>query len=461
MGKKLLIDGSKRNLLIFSDFLKEKEPKIYKILKENRKIDEITAEKYGIADKIKQNLPAWSNFSSEEWIPDKNNPILTTDVSGNKHCKLCNQPIKLQYKVKNKRNKMEILIGGNCVNNFKQLDSMIKIIKTEKEYIRYNKLLKYNSDIYDILMTDSKLLQKTEIILPKGYYDSFDKRQKQVKRLLMDYIRRGKSPKKKEIDKLLSLYRYERSNLKHFVKQNNQNTDYVTRKTANEIENNQNDDYKEIINEVMENNGKLSAVISMKIKVVGHLNRIKPLISNQLPKETTLEQTSFGMFILSIKKFNDSYIFKVDSPFLLELFYRKKLRKFDDVFLENLRKFDIFGVRTKEKLLILSESFVTSDNLFRLKEIDYRKIVYRYDDDLTVTEFNEVLNKVASVLEKYTIFEKKWDTNLYIYRNTTLEEKGKELLFSQLDRTKQKIIDSYDKKLEIKELYDWILQAIE
>lgn len=460
MGKKLLIDGSKRNLLIFSDFLKEKEPKIYKILKENRKIDEITAEKYGVTEKIKQNLPAWSNFSSEEWIPDKNNPILTTDVSGNKHCKLCNQPIKFQYKVKNKRNKMEILIGGNCVNNFKQLDSMIKIIKTEKEYIRYNKLLKYNSDIYDILMTDSKLLQKTEIILPKGYYDSFDKRQKQVKRLLMNYIRRGKSPKKKEIDKLLSLYRYERSNLKHFVKQNNQNTDYVTRKTANEIENNQNDDYKEIITEVMENNGKLSAVISMKIKVVGRLNRIKPLISNQLPKEITLEQTSFGMFILSIQKFNDNYIFKVDSPFLLELFYRKKLRKFDDVFLENLRKFDIFGVRTKEKLLILSESFVTSDNLFRLKEIDYRKIVYRYDGDLTVTEFNEVLNKVASVLEKYTIFEKKWDTNLYIYRNTTLEEKGKELLFSQLDRTKQKIIDSYDKKLEIKELYDWILQAI-
>ncbi len=461
MGKKLLIDKSKRNLLIFSDFMKYEEPTIYKILLENNKIDEDTAEKLDISQKIKQNLPAWLNFSSEEWIPDKNNPILTTDVSGNKHCKLCNQPIKFQYKVKNKRNKMEILIGGNCVNNFKQLDSMIKIIKTEKEYIRYNKLLKYNSDIYDILMTDSKLLQKTEIILPKGYYDSFDKRQKQVKRLLMDYIRRGKSPKKKEIDKLLSLYRYERSNLKHFVKQNNQNTDYVTRKIANEIENNQNDDYKEIINEVMENNGKLSAVISMKIKVVGHLNRIKPLISNQLPKEITLEQTSFGMFILSIKKFNDNYIFKVDSPFLLELFYRKKLRKFDDVFLENLRKFDIFGVRTKEKLLILSESFITSDNLFRLKEIDYRKIVYRYDDDLTVIEFNEVLNKVASVLEKYTIFEKKWDTNLYIYRNTTLEEKGKELLFSQLDRTKQKIIDSYDKKLEIKELYDWILQAIE
>ena len=63
MGKKLLIDKSKRNLLIFSNFMKYEEPVLYKILLENKKIDEDTAEKLDISQKIKQNLPAWLNFS--------------------------------------------------------------------------------------------------------------------------------------------------------------------------------------------------------------------------------------------------------------------------------------------------------------------------------------------------------------------------------------------------------------
>ena len=130
---------------------------------------------------------------------------------------------------------MEILIGGNCVNNFKQLDSMVKIIKTEEEYKRYNKLLKYNSNIFDILMSDSKYLQKTEIILPKGYYDSFDKIQTKINKMLKSYIRKGKKIKKSELDRALVVYNYERNNLIDFIKKHKQITDYVTRKTANEI----------------------------------------------------------------------------------------------------------------------------------------------------------------------------------------------------------------------------------
>ncbi|WP_308629342.1 hypothetical protein [uncultured Enterococcus sp.] len=457
MGKKLLIDKSKRNLLIFSDFMKHEEPALYKILLENNKIDEDTAEKLDISQKIKQNLPAWLNFSSQEWISDKSNPILTTDESGNKHCKLCNQSIKFQYKIKNQKNDMEILIGGNCVNNFKQLDSMIKIIKTEEEYRRYNKLLKYNSDIFDILMSDSKYLQKTAIILPKGYYDSFDKIQKKINKMLKSYIRKGKKIKKSELDRALVVYNYEQNNLTDFIKKHEPITDYVTRKTANEIENKQNDEYKNIINEVMENNGKLSPFTSIKIKVESHLERMKCQVNNHLPVEVEIVGIFFGTFVLSIQKFNDKYNFKIDSSLLLENFFRKKLQNFDTLFLENRISFEVHDVATREKLAILTESFIVSDNSFRIKEIDYRKIANRYDDDLTSNEFNEVINRIMSILEKYTIFEKKGATHLYIYKNSVLEEYGKELLLSQLDSTKKKIIKSYEIKMEIKELYDWVI----
>lgn len=460
MGKKLLIDKSKRNLLIFSDFMKYEEPSLYKILLENNKIDEDTAEKLDISQRIKQNLPAWLNFSSQEWISDKSNPILTTDESGNKHCKLCNQPIKFQYKIKNQKNDMEILIGGNCVNNFKQLDSMVKIIKTEEEYKRYNKLLKYNSNIFDILMSDSKYLQKTEIILPKGYYDSFDKIQTKINKMLKSYIRKGKKIKKSELDRALVVYNYERNNLIDFIKKHKQITDYVTRKTANEIENKQNDDYRKIIDEVMENNGKLSPFTSIKIKVESHLERMKYQVNNQLPVEVEIVGILFGKFVLSIQKFNDKYNFKIDSSLLLENFFRKKLQNFDTLFLKNRISFDAHDVATREKLAILSESFIVSDNSFRIKEIDYRKIADRYDDDLTSKEFNEVINRIMSILEKYTIFEKRGDTHLYIYKNSVLEEQGKNLLFSQLDTTKKKIIQSYEMKLEIKELYDWVISRL-
>lgn len=460
MGKKLLIDKSKRNLLIFSDFMKYEEPALYKILLENKKIDEDTAEKLDISQKIKQNLPAWLNFSSQEWISDKSNPILTTDESGNKHCKLCNQPIKFQYKIKNQKNDIEIFIGGNCVNNFKQLDSMVKIIKTEEEYKRYNKLLNYNSNIFDILMADSKYLQKTAIILPKGYYDSFDKIQTKINKMLKSYIRKGKKLKKSELDKALLVYNYELNNLIDFIKKHEQITDYVTRKTANEIEEKQKDEYRNIINEVMENNGKLSPSTSVKIKVESHLQRMKYHVNNQLPSEVELVGIFFGTYILAIQRFNDKYSFKVDSSLLLENFFEKKLKQFDAIFLENLSKFDVHDVVTREKLAILSESFVVSDNSFRIKEIDYRKIANKYDSDLTRKEFNEVINRISLVLDRYTIFEKKGDTHLYIYKNSILEDYGKEFLFSQLGSTKKKIVKAYEIKMEIKELYDWVISRL-
>lgn len=71
MGKKLLIDKSKRNLLIFSDFMKYEEPALYKILLENNKIDEDTAEKLSIKQIIKQNLPAWLTFQVKSGFPIK------------------------------------------------------------------------------------------------------------------------------------------------------------------------------------------------------------------------------------------------------------------------------------------------------------------------------------------------------------------------------------------------------
>lgn len=460
MGKKLLIDKSKRNLLIFSNFMKYEEPALYKILLENNKIDEDTAEKLGIKQIIKQNLPAWLNFSSEEWISDKSNPILTTNESGNKHCKLCNQPIKFQYKIKNQKNGMEILIGGNCVNNFKQLDSMIKIIKTEAEYRRYNNLLKYKSSIFDILMSDSKYLQKTAIIPPKGYYNSFDIIQKKINKMLKSYIRKGKKPNRSELDRALSVYNYEQKNLIDFIKKHEQSTDYVTRKTANEIEARQSDEYITIIDEIMENNGKLSPFTSVKIKVESHLERMKYQLNNRLPSEVEIVGVSYGVYVLSIQKFNDKYNFKVDSSLLLEKFFSKKLKQFDTIFLENSDKLDVHDVATSEKLAILSESFIVSGDSFRIKEIDYHKIANMYDDDLSMKEFNEFIDRISPILGKYTIFEKKGDTQVYIYKNSSLQEYGKELLFSQLDSTMKKIINNYDAKMEIKELYDWAISRV-
>lgn len=256
------------------------------------------------------------------------------------------------------------------------------------------------------------------------------------------------------------VYNYELNNLIDFIKKHEQIIDYVTRKTANEIEEKQNDEYRNIINEVMENNGKLSPFTSVKIKVESHLERMKYQVNNQLPTEVELVGIFFGTYILAIRKFNDKYSFKVDSSLLLEKFFGKKLKQFDTIFLENLSKFDVHDVVTREKLAILSESFVVSDNSFRIKEIDYRKIANKYDSDLTRKEFNEVINRISLVLDRYTIFEKKGDTHLYIYKNSILEDYGKEFLFSQLDSTKKKIVKAYEMKMEIKELYDWVISRL-
>lgn len=278
--------------------------------------------------------------------------------------------------------------------------------------------------------------------------------------MLKSYIRKGKKPNRSELDRALSVYNYEQKNLIDFIKKHEQSTDYVTRKTANEIEARQSDEYITIIDEIMENNGKLSPFTSVKIKVESHLERMKYQLNNRLPSEVEIVGVSYGVYVLSIQKFNDKYNFKVDSSLLLEKFFSKKLKQFDTIFLENSDKLDVHDVATSEKLAILSESFIVSGDSFRIKEIDYHKIANMYDDDLSMKEFNEFIDRISPILGKYTIFEKKGDTQVYIYKNSSLQEYGKELLFSQLDSTMKKIINNYDAKMEIKELYDWAISRV-
>lgn len=461
MSNKLLITLSQRNLLLNSSFIETTEPEIYSILKKNNTISYQIAKEESIIDKIKQNLSLWLDFSSKEWIPDKKNPRLINSMDDKKKkCQLCNTKIKFQYKIKNQKNDCVLIIGGNCVDSFKELKTMKKIVSNETEFKRYKQILEYNPYVYDILVTHIDILDGTKIILPHNYESSFEKVQKKVTKILRSYIKKDTQFNKQELDKLIIIHKNEVKNINKFVNEHIHDRNYLTRERANFIKNNQKEDFSEIINEVKENGGRLLPVTSIKIKIESYLEEMKIEVVKVIPDYFSIEKASYGIYFVSIRKFNDYYKFSVSSQLLLTEYYRKKIKNIDDVYERNAEKFIVHDSDTREKLIILAESFITDNREFRLKEIDYHNIVSRYDNDLNKEEYASAYEKVVKVMNNFTVIEKQGEVKLLIFSNSNLGNHGKNLLIHQTKNEVASLIESYEMKMYIDELYDFVIKQI-
>ena len=311
-----IIDKKTRNQLIYSDFLKNNEPNLYKILLDNLSLEDNLAKELGIYEKIKNNLSSWINLSAKEWEVDKNKPFVVDESSKNKdnHCELCNACIIIKYKIKNKKNGKILYIGGDCVKKFKKLKHFSDIVTDADSYNRYNELVKkYGQIIVDILVDDANLLEETDIILSDMLYEDFSKPQNKLVRLLKSYIKSNKEFKEDNVAKLIKTYKFQKHHVNEFINKNKNNIIYMPRDIANDIKNNQSEQYKEIIESIMDNSGQIPKPISLKIKVEKYISKFISIINKKLPKTTNITNVNFGTYIVMIRAFSDKYLFKISS----------------------------------------------------------------------------------------------------------------------------------------------------
>lgn len=436
-----IIDKKTRNQLIYSDFLKNNEPNLYKILLDKLSLEDSLAKELGIYEKIKNNLSSWINLSAKEWEVDKNKPFVVDESSKNKdnHCELCNACIRIKYKIKNKKNGKILYIGGDCVKKFKKLKHFSDIVTDADSYNRYNELLKkYGQIIVNILVDDANLLEETEIILKDMLYKDFSKPQKKLVKLLKSYIRSNKKFKEDDLAKLIKTYEYQKRHVNEFINKNKNNIIYMPRDIANDIKNNQSKQYEEIIKSIMDNSGQIPQQISSKIKVERYISKFIGMINNKLPKTVNITNVSFGMYIVTIRAFSDNYLFKIGSELLLTNYYKNNIINFDNIFLSNIDDVEIYDKNTFERLKILGESFILRRS-FNIYEINYAKIAREYDNDLTGKEFNNLIARISRTLDSYTAFKRKNDNKIYLFNNSNLVNIGKNVLldfhktFSQQD----------------------------
>ncbi|MGO2891817.1 hypothetical protein [Enterococcus devriesei] len=430
MSNKLLISLSDRNLLLFSDFVKNNEPEIFQILKQNKTISTNFAKQLNIFDKIKQSLPFWIEFSRKEWASDKQNPRLVAKDGNFRNCQLCNTPNKFQYKIENKSNGNTLLIGGDCVNYFKELRTMKKLISNEDEYKRYQKLLSYDLYFYDVLVTNTDIINSTEIILPSYYKDSFKKVQKRLTQKLRKYIKRGEKFNKEDMDHLVLVYKNEIQQMNDFIKRNKNNDEYLSRDIAGRIKRSQKNDFDDILFEVGENGGKISKSTSVKIKVEPYLEIIAKKMKYRLPNGYNLAGTKFGAFELSIINENVNYEFEVDSRMLMTEFFKDKIKIISKFFLNNLEVLIINEVSTRDKLVQKGQNKVLEEIDGEIYEPSIKKIILVYDNDLNSKEYRETYSKIESIVNRFFIIKSYHENVLYVSPINDLIMIGKKALFS-------------------------------
>lgn len=436
-----IIDKKTRIQLIYSDFLKNNEPNLYKILLDNLSLEDSLAKELGIYEKIKNNLSSWINLSAKEWEVDKNKPFVVDESSKNKdnHCELCNACIIIKYKIKNKKNGKILYIGGDCVKKFKKLKHFSDIVTDADSYNRYNELLKKHGQIIvDILVDDINLLDKTDIILSNTLYEDFYKPQNKLTRLLKKYIKNNIAFNEDDITRQIGVYKFQKSHINNFIKENKNNIIYMPRDVSNDIKSRQPEQYKEIITSIKDNKGKIPQQISSKIKVEKYISKFISAINNKLPKTTNITNVNFGTYIVMIRAFSDKYLFKISSELLLMNYYKNNISNFDTIFLSNIDDIEIYDKNTSDKLKILGESFILKRS-FNIYEINYAKIAREYDNDLTGKEFNDLITRISRILDGYTAFKRKNDNKIYLFNNPKLVNIGKKVLldshrpFSQKD----------------------------
>ncbi|WP_312498455.1 hypothetical protein [Enterococcus sp.] len=457
MSNKLLISLSDRNLLLFSDFVKNTEPEIYKILEENKTISTNFAKQLNIFEKIKQSLPFWIEFSRKEWVSDKQNPRLVAKDGNFKKCQLCNTANKFQYKIENKSNGNTLLIGGNCVNYFKELRTMKKLISNDEEYNRYQKLLSYDSYFYDVLVTNTDIINSTEIILPNYYKDSFKKSQKRLTQKLRKYIKHGEEFGEKEIHHLILVYKNEIQKIDEFINKNKNNNDYLSRDMAGRIKKNQKNDFEKILSAVENNGGKISKSTSLLIKIEPYLELIASKIKYRLPKGYDIIGTKFGAFNIEISNENLNYEFEVDSKLIMTEYFKNRIKSIPTFFLNNLNILIINEASTRDKLVQKGQRKMLEVMDGEIYEANIKRIIQVYDNDLTSKEYNETYSKVEAIINRLFIFKKSHEDILYVSPVNDLIPIGKKSLFTDDE------IDSTDldfRDISIKDFQQFVASQI-
>jgi hypothetical protein len=397
---------------------------------ENNTISTDLANQLNIFNKIKQSLPFWLEFSRKEWIPDKQNPRLVAKNGNFKKCQLCATPNKFQYKIENKTNGNILLIGGDCVNYFKELRTMKKLITNDEEYTRYQNLLSYDPYFYEVLVTNTDILTSTEIILPSYYKDSFKKIQKRLIQKLRSYIKRGEELSEKETSHLIAVYKNEIQTINEFINKNKNNDDYLSRDIAEKIKRNQKNEFEKILDSVENNGGRIPKSTSLIIKIESYLELFTKKIKYRLPKEFNLVRAQFGAFELIITNEKVEYKFKIDSKLLMTQYFKNRLKSISEFFLNNIDVLVINEPSTRDKLVQKGQSKVLEEMNGDFYEANIKKIIHTYDSNLNSKEYAETYNKIDSIIDNFFIIKDSQDEVLSIFPINDLIPIGKKLLFS-------------------------------
>ena len=430
MSNKLLIDKKQRNLLLFSNFLKNTEKDIFHILKENLNISIKIAKENDIENRINNNLPTWLNFSRKEWKAHDKNPFLISDSDSIQNCELCNSPLKWRYEMYNEISNKKISIGGECVKQFKQLVGLGKLVTNEEEYKRYNWLIKEYPLTLDVLVKNTDILERTEIILPDFYQVSFKKIQKELTKQLRDFIKRNKKIDQNILEKSLIKYSTEINSIKEFIEKNQGNRNYLSRNVVEAIEKSEHSHLSIIVSTVEGNGGIIPVQLSPKIKVSNYLKLYEKDINIKFSKsKVSILDIIYATYILQIKNSKNTYNFKVNSEYLLNKYHERISFEFPNNFKKDIDEFIINDIQTKDRLYMDGQKFLLMESSSKLKDINFRKIISFYDNDLTKDEYDVVYQKVTSILSRLLVISKVNSTIVEIFTNKDVESTGKSVLF--------------------------------
>lgn len=457
MSNKLLIDKKQRNLLLFSNFIKNNELEIFELLENNLSISRKLAEDNNFDFKINSNLPTWLNFSRKEWKAHDKNPFLIHESDSIQRCELCNSPLKWRYEVYNEFSNKKISIGRECAKQFKQLKGLGRLVTGEEEYKRYNHLIKIYPMALDVLVKNTDMLDRIKIVIPDFYKASFKKTEKEVTKILKTYIKKNVKINRNMIEKAFKKYSTELKAINDFIENNEGNRNYLSRGIVDSIERNQKSDMSLIISNVEGNNGVISPLLSPQIKVSDYLKLYEKDINIKFSKsDVKIYEINHAVYILQVKSNKTSYNFKISSEYLLAKFHAKMSFSFPEKFKEDIDEFEINGAQTRERLYKNGQQYILSDISTNVKDINYRKIISLYDKDLTNEEYNTVYQKVSRILSSLLVVAKVHTKDLEIYSNKEVEELGKSLLFGLEPDTTNSSFKTSESKF-----YDYVASKID
>lgn len=456
MANKLLIDRKQRNLLLFSNFIRNSEEDIFEILQNNLSVSNKLAKENDIENKIKSNLPTWLNFSRKEWKSHDKNPFLINGSDSTQRCELCNSPLKWRYEIFNETSNRKLSIGGECVKQFKQLAGLGKLVTTDEEYKRYNELISKYPQTLDVFLKNIGLLDRTEIVVPIYYQESYKKTEKEITKLLRNYIKRNMKLNNSTVEKTFRKYSTSIESIQKFVDENRGNRNYLSRVIVDSLRRNQISDSSMIISTVEGNNGVIPNQLSPKIKVSDYLKLYEKDINLKFSRSNvSLSEINQSAYVIQVEKNNTKYKFKVDSEYLLTKHHEKMKFIFPENFKNDIDMFDINDTQTKDRLFLNGQKYLLTEKNADLKDINIGRIVSMYDNDLTSEEYSEAQQKVIRIISNLLVLSKSNTKNLEIFVNKDVVNIGKLVLFHN-----ESSIEYESTNMSEKDFYEYIVSQL-